>query len=341
MMTCQGLSRKLLSSAVCVALFAAIGPLNLLAADKIVTNAQAIFAKAGGTKKDGMTQKQFQAAENRIDDALDRLTRDGVIGGDMPPPLVFKRDLSKKEKIDYTEFLQYFRGLASERDLQLRRELVDRAVAKKWAAQAAAEAAWENAQELRAEALAEWERQQANRDRDDDSRQDRQIRDENAELQRRNAELAWYLQHPRQPVPQPESKPTNSQQAQNGSTPGGSTGGPSGAGRPYKDPRNGPTTRPYGVAGATNGQRSAPSGNSGPSGGSPPKADKGASRDDKNSSKDDNKKSDDKSKKWRRWCADLEIVMSVAWAGSSNRPGVVMAECKVTMIGRRRRCVQY
>ncbi len=55
MMTCQGLSRKLLSSTVCVALFAAIGPLNLLAADKIVTNAQAIFAKAGGTKKDGMT----------------------------------------------------------------------------------------------------------------------------------------------------------------------------------------------------------------------------------------------------------------------------------------------
>ncbi len=72
--------------------------------------------------------------ENRIDDALDRLARDGLIGGDVPPPMVVKRDLSKKEKIDYTEFLQYFRGLASERDLQLRRELVDQAVATKGAA---------------------------------------------------------------------------------------------------------------------------------------------------------------------------------------------------------------
>ena len=115
----------------------AIGAISLTAAasanakDKIAVNARAVFTKAGGTTKDGLSQKQFQAADEKISDALDRMARDGIIGGATPPQVVIKRDLSKKEKISYTEFLQYFRGLASERDLQIRRTLVDQAVAQK------------------------------------------------------------------------------------------------------------------------------------------------------------------------------------------------------------------
>jgi hypothetical protein len=280
MLTFQGLTKKLLLGGVAVAIVAVIGPVNARAIDKIASNANAVFTKAGGTKKEGMTQKQFQAAENQINAALDRLARAGEIGGNVAPPLVLKRDLSMKEIITDTEFVQYFRGLASERDLQLRREIVDQAIAQQGAAQAAAQAAWEAAQERRAE-----ERADRNRDDWDDER----IRRENEELLWRNQELMWYLQHPRQPLPTPNSKPASTQQAQNGTNPGGSTGGltggPIGAGRPYNGQRIGHMTRPFGVAGATNGQRLTPSASPGPSRGSPSNADRGTSRDDKNSKK--------------------------------------------------------
>jgi hypothetical protein len=244
-----------------------------------------------------MTQKQFQAAENAIDDALDRLARAGVIGGDVAPPMVLVRDLSMKEIITYSDFVQYFRGLASERDLQLRREAVDQAAAQQGAAQAAAQAAWEA---LHAEEFLERERERADRDRDDHDRDDRRVRRENEELQRRNQELMWYLQHPRQlvPIPTPNNTPTHTQQAQNGTNSATSPVEQIGSGRPYFNQRTAPaTTRQYGVAGATNVQRSAAAASSAPSGGSSSRADRGASRDDKSSSKGDSKKSDDKSKK--------------------------------------------
>jgi hypothetical protein len=260
---------------------AVIGPVNARAIDKIASNANAIFTKAGGTKKEGMTQKQFQAAENQINAALDRLARAGVIGGNVAPPLVLKRDVSMKEIITDPEFVQYFRGLASERDLQLRREMVDQAIAQQGAAQAAAQAAWE--------ATRRHAEERADRDRDEANRDDERIRRENEELQWRIQELMWYVKHPRQPLPTPDNKPANTQQAQNGTNQGGSTGGltggPIGAGRPYFGQRVGPMTRPFGVAGASNGQRRAAAASPGSSGGSPPKADRGTSRDDKNSKK--------------------------------------------------------
>ncbi len=300
-MTCQGLTRWLLLGAAGVVILAVIDPIRVRAVDKITSNANAVFTKAGGTRKEGMTQKQFQAAENQIDDALDRLARVGVIGGNVPPPLVMVRDLSMNEVITYTDFVQYFRGLASERDLQLRRQMVDQAVAQQGAAQAAAQAAWDALRERQAEEFLERQEDRADRDRDDAKRDDGRIRWENEELQRRNQELMWYLQHPRQPLPVPNNTPANTQQAQTGTNPagvtGGSTGGPIGAGRPYTGPRTGPITRPFGVASATNDQRSTPSAGPGPSGAAGPKADKGASKDDRNSSKDDKKKSDDKSKR--------------------------------------------
>jgi hypothetical protein len=301
MLTFRGLTKKLLSGGVAVAIMTVIGPVKARAIDKIASNANAIFIKAGGTKKDGMTQMQFQAAENQIDDALDRLARAGVIGGEVPPAAALARDLSLKEIITYTEFVQYFRGLASERDLQLRREMVDQAIAQQGAARAAAEAAWEAARERRVEELLLREEERADRDRDETKRDEGRIRRENEELQRRNQELMWYLQHPRQPLPTPNNKPANTQQAQNGTNPGGSTGeltgGPIGAGRPYNGQRIGTITRPFGVPSASDGRRLTPSASSGSSGSFPPKADRGTSRDDKNSSKDDKKKSDDKSKK--------------------------------------------
>jgi hypothetical protein len=294
MLTFRGVTKELVSASVAVAIMAVIGPVNARAIDKIVSNANAVFTKAGGKKKEGMTQQQFQAAENQINDALDRLARAGVIGADAPPPLVLKRDLSMQEIISDAEFVQYFRGLASERDLQLRREMVDQAIAQQGAAQAAAQAAWEAA-------LERWAAERDDRDRHEANREERRIRRENEELEMRNQELMWYLQHPRQPLPTPNNKPASTQQAQNGTNSGGSTGGltggPIGAGRPYNGQRIGPMTRPLGVPDASNGQRLSPSASPGPSGRSPPKADKGTSRDDKNSSKDDKKKSDDKSKK--------------------------------------------
>ena len=56
-------------------------PTNGFAIDKIATNAKAVFTKAGGTTNDGLTQKQFQAAEPKISDAMDQIAHNRIIGG--------------------------------------------------------------------------------------------------------------------------------------------------------------------------------------------------------------------------------------------------------------------
>ena len=99
-------------------LFPPRAPSSAVGSDKIAINAKSVFEKAGGTSKSGLSQKQLQAADALIAAALDRLTRDGTIGGATLPAVVGKPDLFKKEKITFTEFLDYFRGLASERDLK-------------------------------------------------------------------------------------------------------------------------------------------------------------------------------------------------------------------------------
>jgi hypothetical protein len=194
-------------------------PTNGFAIDKIATNARAVFTKAGGTTEYGLTQKQFQAAEAKISDAINRMARDRIIGGAVAPPPARKGDLSKKEKITYQEFLDYFRGLASEEDLKIRRALVDQALAQPGAAQAAADAAAAEAQ--RAAAIAEIASRDAQADRDlnaYDADADR-IRRENFELELRNAELKWYLQHPNQVVPHPETNASNPQPTSGQNTP--------------------------------------------------------------------------------------------------------------------------
>ena len=209
MFPCQGSFRKMLLCALGVSIVSAAAPSSAVGSDKIAINAKSVFEKAGGTSKSGLSQKQLQAADALIAAALDRLTRDGTIGGATLPAVVGKPDLSKKEKITYTEFLDYFRGLASERDLKIRRALVDQALAQPGAAQAAADAAAAEAQ--RAAAIAEIASRDAQADRDlnDDNADADRIRRENLELELRNAELKWYLQHPNQVVPHPETKVSN------------------------------------------------------------------------------------------------------------------------------------
>ncbi len=180
-------------------------PTNGFAIDKIATNAKAVFTKAGGTTKYGLTKEQFQAAEAKISDAINRMARDGIIGGAVAPPVAIKRDLSKKEKITDKEFLDYFRGLASEQDLKIRRALVDQAVAEQAAAQAAAGTAIAAAQQAAADAEAARREAQAERELDGaDSEQALLDREELIRL-----ELNWYLEHPKQPWHRPNSTPSN------------------------------------------------------------------------------------------------------------------------------------
>jgi hypothetical protein len=204
MFSCQGSFRKLLLSALGVAIVAAAAPSSAVGSDKIAVNAKSVFEKAGGTSKYGLSQKQLQAADAIIAAALDRLARDGTLGGATPPAVVIKRDLSKKEMITYAEFLDYFRGLVSEQDLKIRRALVDQALAQSGAAQAAADAA--AAEARRAAAIAEIDRDPSGYDAKADG-----VRLENIILQQRNAELLWYLQHPNQVVPHPETNASNRQ----------------------------------------------------------------------------------------------------------------------------------
>jgi hypothetical protein len=186
------------------------------AADKIALMARSVFERAGGTDK-GLEQIKFKAARAKIDEALDRLAAHGILGGDNPPQAVIKRDLTKKDPISRTDFLQYFRGLASERDLELRRKQAELAAAQANAAGAAADAA-------RQQALAQEEEARA-REAVDRANQDERERDrdtQNAQLQNQNllleqqllrerlAELEWYRRHPNQICPdrKPQIKST-------------------------------------------------------------------------------------------------------------------------------------
>ena len=54
------------------------------AADRIVV-ARSVFERAGGTDK-GLMQVKFKAARVKIDDALDRLAAEGILGGDTTHP---------------------------------------------------------------------------------------------------------------------------------------------------------------------------------------------------------------------------------------------------------------
>ena len=203
MFSWQGSFRKMLLCALGVSIVSAAVPSSAVGSDKIAVNAKSVFEKAGGTSKYGLSQKQLQAADAIIAAALDRLARDGTLGGATPPAVVIKPDLSKKETITYAEFLDYFRGLVSEQDLRIRRALVDQALAQSGAAQAAADAAAAEAQ--RAAAVAEIDRDRSGYDAEAD-----RIRIDTM-LQQRNAELLWYLQHPNQVVPHPETKASNRQ----------------------------------------------------------------------------------------------------------------------------------
>jgi hypothetical protein len=206
MFSCQGSFRTMLLCALGVSIVSAAAPSSAAGSDKIAVNAKSVFEKAGGTSKYGLSQKQLQAADAIIAAALDRLARDGTLGGATPPAVVIKRDLSKKETITYAEFLDHFRGLVSEQDLKIRRALVDQALAQSGAAQAAADAAAAEAQ--RAAAIAGIDRDLSRYDSEAD-----RVRIENIMLQQRNAELLWYLQHPNQVVPHPETNASNRQPA--------------------------------------------------------------------------------------------------------------------------------
>jgi hypothetical protein len=184
-------------------------PTNGFAIDKIATNAKAVFTKAGGTTKEGLTKEQFHAAEAKISDAINRMARDGIIGGAVAPPVAIKRDLSKKDKITYLEFLDYFRGIASEQDLKIRRALVDQAVAEQAAAQAAAGTAIAAAQQAAADAEAARREAQAERERDGAESEQARLDREDRELQLIRLELMWYLEHPKQPWHRPNSTPSN------------------------------------------------------------------------------------------------------------------------------------
>ncbi len=174
-------------------------PTSGFAADKIAVkitvNARAVFTKAGGTTKDGLTKEQFQAAGAKISDAINRMVRDGIIGGTDAPTLARKYDLSKKEKITEKEFLDYFHGLASEEDLKIRRALVNQAVAEQAAAQAAADA--------------EAARREAQAERDGAESEQARLDREDREFQLMSLELMWYLEHPKQPWHRPNSTPSN------------------------------------------------------------------------------------------------------------------------------------
>jgi hypothetical protein len=168
--------------------------------------AKAVYQRAGGTSK-GLSQSKFKDAQDKIDDALDRLAADGVIGGDTAPTVIVVRDLSKKDPISSAEFLQYFRGRASERDLEIRRKLVDAAVGQAGAAAAAANAMRQQAlaqqaaaQAQQAAAQAQQAQFDADRDRDTNNGSQaaiNQLQAQNAELemQLRAMELNWYQQH--------------------------------------------------------------------------------------------------------------------------------------------------
>jgi hypothetical protein len=228
MFYCQGSSRKMLLGVLGVAIVvAAATPATALGSDKIAVNAKAVFDRAGGTGKNGLSQKQFQAADEKIAAAMDRLVRDGTLGGPVPPTVVFKHDLSKKEKITYPEFLEYFKGLASEQDLKVRRALVDQALAQAGAAQAAADAAMAEAQRAAADAEIARLNAQADRDRSGYDAEADRIRQENIALQQFNAELMWYLQHPNQVVPHPQSTSPSPRAANGQNT--ATTNGPAGS----------------------------------------------------------------------------------------------------------------
>lgn len=151
--------------------------------------------------KVGLSQKQFQAADAKISDAMNRMARDGIIGGATPPPVAIKRDLSKKDSITYNEFLDYFRAVASEEDLKIRHAMVDQALAQNGAAEEAASAAMASAWEAEAKARQE---ERARAGLVDDPELTR-IAQENFVLKWRNYELMCLLQHPNQLMPNPAS----------------------------------------------------------------------------------------------------------------------------------------
>ena len=115
MFSCQGSFRKMLLCALGVSIVSAAAPSSAVGSDKIAINAKSVFEKAGGTSKHGLSQKQLQAADAIIAAALDRLARDGILGGATLPAVVRKPDLSKKETITDKEFLDYFRWLVRSR----------------------------------------------------------------------------------------------------------------------------------------------------------------------------------------------------------------------------------
>jgi hypothetical protein len=169
----------------------------------------------------------------------------------------------------------------SEQDLKIRRALVDQALAQSGAAQAAADAA-----AAEAAAIAEIDRDRSGYDAEADG-----IRIDTM-LRQRNAELLWYLQHPNQVVPHPETKTSNRQPtsgqntaASNGNSPAKGTDAtpiqPTNLGRPivHRPPvvtTNSPNPPRTGGGGPPGPKAAAPAGSP------PPK---------------DDKKPDDKSKK--------------------------------------------
>jgi hypothetical protein len=185
-------------------------------ADKIAIMARSVFERAGGTDK-GLPQSKFRASQTKIVDALDRLAADGILGGEPPPQPVIKRDLSKKDSISRTDFLQYFRGLASERDLELRRKQAELAAGQ---ANAAADAARRQAQAREAAARAAEAEAQAQEaiDRPNQTASDPDLDAINRQLEYQNqlleqqllkerwAELEWYRLHPNQLYPDRKSQ---------------------------------------------------------------------------------------------------------------------------------------
>ncbi len=185
MFSTQGMLRTTFLSMIGSAIFVAAAPPSAIGAvDRIKTNANTIFANAGGTSKGWLSQKQFQAAEKKIDDAMNRLVRDGTIGSDPAPEIVVKPDLSKKERISWDDFLQYFKGLATQRDLQIRRARVDQALAQQGTAEAAAKEAWANEQQAEAEREAAQQQAQAAQDRNGGSDADALLRHRMPKLRR-------------------------------------------------------------------------------------------------------------------------------------------------------------
>ena len=175
------------------------------AADRIALMARSVFERAGGTDK-GLMQIRFKAARAKIDDALDRLAAEGILGGDTAPQAVIKRDISNKDPILRTDFLQYFRGLASERDLELRRKHAELAAAQANAAGAAADAERQQALAQEEEARAQEAINDANQNERDCDPQIKLIENpillvERQLLRERLVELEWYRLHPNQICP--------------------------------------------------------------------------------------------------------------------------------------------